>query len=277
MSEPPEGPAGPPPPDPYAAPSPYVPPSPHAPPDPFAPPDPYAPPPPRYGPAPTTGPANPWDPYGYGYAPVPDRAPGTDGFAIAAFVLGVLGAIPLAIIFGILGLRRIGRTRRGGKGLAIAGLIIAGGWVVVVAAGVAVATLGGADRSNSGSIVTAGRVAAADLRVGDCIQFPAAAVTTVKTFDAVPCSQPHDAEAYAGGDLPLNGAWPGETAVRTATDQQCADAFEPFVGTSIDNTALSVSYFYPEQNAWDAGDRGYICVVGADGSKTSGTLKGANR
>jgi hypothetical protein len=267
MSEPPDGLAGPPPPDPYAypAPGPYVPPGPHVPPDPYA------------TAAPTTGPPNPWDPYGYGYAPVPERAPGTDGFAIAAFVLGLLGAIPLAIIFGILGLRRIGRTRRGGKGLAIAGLIFAGAWVIVLAAGVAVWTLRGVDRSNSGSIVTAGRVAAADLRVGDCIQFPAATTITVKAFDAVPCSQPHDAEAYSGGDLPLNGAWPGETAVRTATDQKCAEAFEPFVGTSIDNTALSVSFFYPEQNAWDAGDRGYICVVGADGSKTSGTLKGANR
>ena len=47
--------------------------------------------------------------------------------------------------------------------------------------------------------------------------------------------------------------------------------------SSVDNSVLQVSYFYPEQDAWKHGDRGYVCVVGSDVDKTTGTLKGAAR
>jgi hypothetical protein len=248
------------------------------------PPDPFAPPGPAHAPAPVYGqPDYPWAPYApaYGtsaaFATGAEPQPGTDGFAIAALVLGIVSIVPLAVIFGVVALRRIGRTHQGGKGMAIAGLAISGVWIVIAAAGFAVAAFGHVGRGSGGSIVTAGKVAAADLRVGDCIEFPSASTTTVKTFDAVPCSQPHDAEAYAGGTLPLTGDWPGESQVQQTTDQKCSDAFEPFVGVGIDATVLQVSYFYPEQDAWTQGDRGYICVVGSDVNKTTGTLKGAAR
>jgi len=59
-------------------------------------------------------------------APTPQRA---NGPAIASLVLGILGCIPeitgiLAIIFGIVGLRRARNPQVGGKGMAIAGLVL---------------------------------------------------------------------------------------------------------------------------------------------------------
>ncbi|WP_175477192.1 DUF4190 domain-containing protein [Ruania alba] len=63
---------------------------------------------------------------GYYSAPAP-----TSGFAIAAFVLGLLG-VPFfvpglgGVVFGILALRRIRRTNARGLGLATAGLVIGG-------------------------------------------------------------------------------------------------------------------------------------------------------
>ncbi|HEX4054583.1 MAG TPA: DUF4190 domain-containing protein [Tepidisphaeraceae bacterium] len=64
--------------------------------------------------------------YGYGYAQAPRRS---NGFAIASLVLGILGCIPfltglLAIVLGVIGIRKTRDSSVGGKGLAIAGMIL---------------------------------------------------------------------------------------------------------------------------------------------------------
>jgi hypothetical protein len=61
------------------------------------------------------------------------RSQGTNGFAVAALVLGILGflLIPaiLALVFGYLGRAQIRRRSQSGNGLAIAGIVL--GWVWV--------------------------------------------------------------------------------------------------------------------------------------------------
>lgn len=54
--------------------------------------------------------------------------PGTNTFAIAAFVFGILGGV-LGLVFGLIGLSQIGRTGQGGRGLAIAGIVLAIFWL----------------------------------------------------------------------------------------------------------------------------------------------------
>jgi hypothetical protein len=74
-----------------------------------------------------------YPPAGYpppGYAP---RTAGTNGLAVAALVLGILwiywiGSI-LAVIFGHIALRQIPARNQGGRGLAIAGVVL--GWIGV--------------------------------------------------------------------------------------------------------------------------------------------------
>jgi hypothetical protein len=108
--------------------------------------------------------APPWQqaPYGapghpsYGYP-----APGTtNGFAIAslscAIVLGIvpfLGGI-LGVVFGIIGMRQCARSGDGGRGLAIAGIVVGGIaivlWTLGIIIGVAVSggsTSGGSNLS----------------------------------------------------------------------------------------------------------------------------------
>jgi hypothetical protein len=78
---------------------------------------------PPYGaPAPPPGPGAP---YGapYGAPPPPPPAQGTNGLAIAGFVLAFLIA-PIGFILSIVGLILAGKNRQKGKGLAIAGIII---------------------------------------------------------------------------------------------------------------------------------------------------------
>jgi len=67
-------------------------------------------------------------PSGYGMAPAPQR---TNGAAIASLVCGIMGCVPwltglAAVILGIVGLRKTRDPRVGGKGMAIAGLILGG-------------------------------------------------------------------------------------------------------------------------------------------------------
>jgi hypothetical protein len=58
-----------------------------------------------------------------------DQAPARNSVAVAAAVLGVLGAIPFAIAFGIAGLVRAARVGRG-KGLAWLGIVLGVLWVI---------------------------------------------------------------------------------------------------------------------------------------------------
>jgi hypothetical protein len=83
---------------------------------------------PGYGPPP--GPPPAYGGAGYGYTPY-TATTGTNGFAVASLVLGILwiywiGSI-LALIFGYVALSQIKERNQGGKGLAVAGIVL--GWI----------------------------------------------------------------------------------------------------------------------------------------------------
>jgi hypothetical protein len=71
---------------------------------------------------------------GYPYGAQPRGGP-TNGFAIASFILGLLGftlvTAVLSIIFGIIALVKIREMQQRGKGLAIAGLVLSGVWLLL--------------------------------------------------------------------------------------------------------------------------------------------------
>jgi len=92
----------------------------------------YPPPPPGgYGspPPPPGGYGSPPPPPGgYGYQPLP-QATGTNGMAIASLVCSLLGLLCaigsiLGLIFGFVALGQINKTGQGGRGMAMAGIII---------------------------------------------------------------------------------------------------------------------------------------------------------
>ena len=76
------------------------------------------PPPPPYGAYPSLPPGPP--PPGY---PPPPQPPTTNGFAIASLICAFL-FFPLGIVFGHVSLSQIKKTREGGHGLAVAGLVV---------------------------------------------------------------------------------------------------------------------------------------------------------
>ena len=231
------------------------------------------------------GAGQPWaDPWQPGYVPGPiERQPGTDGFAVTAFVLALLSFVPFAIGFAIAGLRRIRRTHKGGQGLAIASLVICGLWVVVaIAVAAAHAQPTAAVRGTSavpsstatGGIVSAGQIDASQVRVGDCVEAPSG--DQVSTLEAVPCSTAHDDEAYFIGQIAASSTYPGDKAVSDDADSICSTAFQSFVGTSIDQSSLAVDYLYPSSDQWSAGDYSVTCFV-STGSKSTGSLRNSRR
>ena len=87
------------------------------------------------------------------------RAGGTNGWAIAAFVVGILGGTILSVIFAIVALVQIKVRHQRGLGLAIAALVISTAWIAAITAVIAY------------GISTQGKsVQAVDLNTGDCVK-----------------------------------------------------------------------------------------------------------
>lgn len=115
-------------------------------------------PPPGWQPQPSWPPAPPGWPLwvddgnqpGAAWAPLGAPVGGTCRLAVAAFVLSLLGftviGTMLAIILGIVALRRIRRTREKGRDLAVAALVFSGLWVVMILGALAFVGIGIADR-----------------------------------------------------------------------------------------------------------------------------------
>jgi hypothetical protein len=92
----------------------------------------------------------------------------------------------------------------------------------------------------------------------------------------VPCSKPHDSEAYKSVQM-TDGAFPGADAVTAQANEACADAFPTFIGIAYDDSDLKISYYFPTKDSWANGDREILCTVFDNGVKTTGTLKNAKR
>jgi hypothetical protein len=155
---------------------------------------------------------------------------------------------------------------------------------LVLAAGALLAALAGCTASGGGTATptatpSAGstHASAMDIKVGDCLD-DADAGTTTATAPIVPCTDPHDSEAFA--EITLSGSsYPGDDAVQAQAQKGCTgDAFANFIGIAADDSTLQVSYYFPTEDSWAGGDRTVTCTVYAiDASgktaQTTGTLK----
>jgi hypothetical protein len=124
----------------------------------------------------------------------------------------------LGLIFGIIALRRIRRSGRPGRALAIAGIALSCLWSILVGTGVAQYLFGSAKRSPSGTVTAAGDIFLADVRVGDCVS--SLPTGDVRILHVLPCHEPHAGEVYHIGSLP-SGAYPGDDQVRAFAINEC--------------------------------------------------------
>ena len=132
------------------------------------------------GPVPT-GPAYSVPPTGQPDAtlpPVPpDRTPtpGTNGLAIAALCCGLVGLFPLAaiaaIVLGIVALIQLQRRIQRGRGMAIAGIVLGGLWLIAWVGFIIDVANDEPARDASGAVTEQSEIFVDDLQAGDCFSY----------------------------------------------------------------------------------------------------------
>lgn len=153
--------------------------------------------------------------------------------------------------------------------LAAAGMVLAG--CSLLSPGTS------APRDASGTPTATAKVSAFDIRVGDCLD-DADVGTTTATTQIVPCSGPHDSEAFAESTV-TGDAYPGDDALQATAQDVCSGtAFAQFVGIASADSTLQISYYLPTQETWAGGDRRITCTVyqidqAGKPLPTTGTLK----
>jgi len=203
-------------------------------------------------------------------------APGTNGFAIASFVLGLLSVVLLSVIFGIIALKKLRDRPQRGKGLAIAGLCLSGAWLVGLAAVLVVASLTAAQRSGTtGQITKTGHLGVFSLRTGDCFQNPSGSQpsTAMAQITAVPCASSHNAQVMAELHVP-GSAYPGRAAFRAQALPGCRARVAAVVDRAKLTATMQLLWIYPLPQAWADGQRTISCLI-VDSSQdlTSSLLK----
>lgn len=151
---------------------------------------------------------------------------------------------------------------------------------IVGAAVLAVAAFGGAGafddntvRDDTGAIIQGGGLGAFAVKVGDCFNVPTEEL--IQSLEAVPCTDPHDAEAYASFDQ-VGSAYPGAEAVTDASFFGCYDRYEAYVGVPWEDSELDIWFLEPTRESWEeVDDREVTCaIVTIDGSQLTGSARG---
>lgn len=132
--------------------------------------------------------------------------------------------------------------------------------------------------SETQELTTEGTLDVFQIAVGDCMKETDS--TEVSDVPAVPCTEPHDLEAYHAYTIPA-GDYPGEEAIDIEATAACSDALAEFIGMPIDDSEIDFTTLYPTETGWtSADDREVICLAvdtTAEPGTTVGSLRGAGR
>jgi Domain of unknown function (DUF4190) len=207
-----------------------------------------------------------YPPYGAGALPpgMPGPGapkPGTNGFAIASLIFGVLGGVILSPVFGLVALSQIRRRPQAGRGLAVTGLVLSGLWIAVIGTGVVIALATSAQRSATGRITGGGSLSIFDLKAGDCFQNPSAtAQADITDVTAVPCTTAHDAQAFATFSA-AGTTYPRAAALREQATTGCRSrAARDLIHSKITST-MSLHFLYPGEKSWSDAQYQITCLV----------------
>lgn len=136
-------------------------------------------------------------------------------------------------------------------------------WVIYAAAALGFFIYGAvtdADRDGSGAIIDGGTVDAFNVQVGDCFDDSTSFSDEISSLPGVPCSEPHDNEAFAVFDVSIE-SYPNEDAMYDLAYNSCMERFETFVGKDYESSSLEITTLYPSSESWQQDDREIICAV----------------
>jgi hypothetical protein len=108
------------------------------------------------------------------------------------------------------------------------------------------------------------------LRVGECVNSGPGGVSSPTV---VPCAQAHDAEIYAR--FALGGArWLGTVGIGAMARRECAARLGAYLNPQLATAVLAESYVFPDQGAWNAGERTVICEIRGTAGRLTGSVRG---
>jgi len=158
--------------------------------------------------------------------------------------------------------------RAGGRDmspLALIGIVIGVIALVGVAAGVLAVATHGFHRK---TVITYRPAAVFKLRPGECVNSgPNGLAVTV-----LACGTPHDAEVFATFTLPVSG-WPGNAVVQEDAGNGCAARLGSYLKPALAGAGLAQEYVYPNEAAWQAGERTVVCEVSSPAGKLTGSVR----
>jgi hypothetical protein len=211
---------------------------------------------------------------------VPPQDESMSRLAIASFVLGLLGGLlltgVLSVILGVAALAEIRRTAKRGKALAIAGITLSGVWAATIIAlfAVGAASGGGSPSAGTGSSGSAGHPASVSvfsLPVGTCFDNPAGNALGITSVTAIACTKAHDAQVFAEFDT-TGGSFPGTTTLERRADTGCNARITGNLDESKITSTMSLHFIFPQQLAWDSGQRRISCLIVDSTPMTSSVL-----
>jgi len=136
-------------------------------------------------------------------------------------------------------------------------------WVIYIAAALGFAIYGAAtnvDRDDTGAIVGGGTVDAFNVQVGDCFNDASMIDDEISSVPGVPCSEPHDNEAFAVFDVSIDN-YLDEDAMYELSYNSCMKHFELFVGKDYESSTLEITTMFPSAESWKQNDREVVCAV----------------
>ena len=155
--------------------------------------------------------------------------------------------------------------RRHVRPLAVAGIILG----IIALVGVAVGVLSVVTHGfRPKTVVTYRPAAVFGLRPGQCVN----SGSDVLKFTVLPCARSHDAEVFAAFSLPAT-AWPGASAVQVDAGNGCANRLDSYIDPQLAGASLTQEYVYPNQAAWQAGQRTVVCEVRAVSGQLTGSVR----
>ncbi|WP_203816277.1 DUF4190 domain-containing protein [Paractinoplanes ferrugineus] len=210
-----------------------------------------------------TDPVRPIYPY---FAPPPARE--TNGLAIASLAVGLTPLFPVSAGLGIAALVQIRRTGQAGRGLAIAGLVAAGAWFLIivlsVALGVVLGLRGGLGKDFADQ---AAPPAPRTFLLGDCLNDLNGAL------DTVPCGTPHDGEVFANFDLAA-GSYPGHDSVMAQSKSRCGGELAVYLeGYYYHQSTVDYIWLYPAESSWSR-SRTVTCIAWSPAGRMTGSIRG---
>ncbi|MFD4377422.1 DUF4190 domain-containing protein [Streptomyces sp. NPDC058486] len=230
---------------------------------------------PYAAPGPYTSPGMPYAGVPGPYGPYGQPAATTNGLAVGSLVSGIVCCLPpLGLVLGVFSLRQIKKRGQGGKGMAVAGIVLSSISTLLVVLGLVTGQIQeGVSAFRDGMREAASARMPMELRTGECFLDDTEDGDYTLGVQVVDCAEPHDAEVTGRFEVTGFDAWPGERKLEELGEKRCDAMIATYVRDTWSLTEETWSlYYFPDRQAWREGEHRIACGVGGE-ERTTGSLR----